>query len=202
MNGEAQVARPVRRGTDVGVLRALRTLGGLGLVGIFVLGLWMTRAGARWPSIYVMTGDSMAPTLHAGEYFLAWGPPEELRRGELVIFRYEDDDGVFHVLRRLVALPGDTIAMDSGVVRVNGRARDWPFRILRPEASRSELAIVGNLYDWGPWVVPPDSVVLLSDTRDILGWPDSRFVGFIPRHEVLARATRRLGSSGLDPGGP
>jgi hypothetical protein len=30
--------------------------------------------------------------------------------------------------------------------------------------------------------------VLLSDRRDMLGWPDSRFLGFIPIDEILARA--------------
>jgi hypothetical protein len=41
-------------------------------------------------------------------------------------------------------------------------------------------------------VVPADSVVLLSDTRDMLGWPDSRFLGFIPRSEIEGKATRAV----------
>jgi hypothetical protein len=40
--------------------------------------------------------------------------------------------------------------------------------------------------------VPPDSVLLLADTRDMLGWPDSRFIGFVPQEDVIARATRRV----------
>lgn len=144
-----------------------------------------------------MTGDSMAPTLYAGQHFLAWGPPADLRPGDLIIFRYEDEGEVFHVLRRLAALPGDAVAMDSGRVLLNGEPQPWPFRILRPAASRSELAIEPNLYDWGPWTVPADSVVVLADTRDIIGWPDSRFLGFIPSDDILARATRRLDGRSL-----
>lgn len=139
-----------------------------------------------------MTGESMEPTVAAQEYFIAWNPPGRLAAGDLVVFRYEDEDGVFHVLRRVAALPRDTVAMDSGVVVLNGVPQPWPFRILVPAASRSELAIVRDLYTWGPWVVPADSVVLLSDTRDMLGWPDSRFLGFVAFEDLLARVTRTL----------
>lgn len=186
-------AHPGRRPTRAARLHvALRAASWLIIGALLVYGAWVTRFGTRWPSVYVMSGDSMAPTLYAGQHFLAWGPPSDLRPGDLIVFRFEDEDEVFHVLRRLAALPGDTVGMDSGRVLLNGEPQSWPFRILRPAASRSELAIEGTLYDWGPWVVPTDSVVVLADTRDMLGWPDSRFIGFVPRDDILARATRRL----------
>lgn len=134
----------------------------------------------------------MEPTVQTGEYFLVWNPPGDLGRGDLVIFRYEDEDGVFHVLRRLAALPGDTIAMREGAIVVNGAPQPWRYRIISPQARRSPLARTKDLYTWGPWVVPGDSVVLLSDTRDMMGWPDSRFLGFIPRNDIVGKATRTL----------
>lgn len=106
------------------------------------LAAWATALGTRWPSLYVMTGESMEPTVGAGDYFIAWSPPGRPAPGDLVVFRSRDEDGVFHVLRRVAALPGDTVAMDSGVVVLNGVPEQWPFRILVPAASRSELAIV------------------------------------------------------------
>lgn len=163
--------------------------------GVVMFGLalaWATQLGTHWPSLYYMTGPSMEPTVAAGQYFFASSPAGPLSRGDLVLFRYEEGDEVFHVLRRLVALPGDTVAMDSGVVLVNGMPRTWPFQILQPAASYSPMAIEGNLYSWGPWIVPPDSAVLLADTRDMLGWPDSRFVGFIAMADIPARATRTV----------
>ncbi len=179
------------------------------LLAIFVLGGgWMTRPGTRWPTIYTMTGPSMEPTLAAGEYFIAWNPPGTLRRGDLVIFRFTDEDGEeFDVLRRLVGLSGDTVSMTDGEVFVNGEPQPWPYRVSNLAAWRSALASERNLFTWGPWVVPADSVVLLADLRDMLGWPDSRFVGFIAQEDVLARATRRVGGDGfgerhptIDPG--
>lgn len=158
------------------------------VVGLLIVGaVWATRCGERIPSIYIQTGQSMEPTLALGEYFIAWSPIGHLERGDLVLFRFVSGRREFHVLRRLVGLPGDTVAMDSGVVVLNGKPQPWPFDIASPGAWRSEYAIEENLYTWGPWVVPPDSVVLLSDRRDMLGWPDSRFLGFIPIDEIVAR---------------
>jgi signal peptidase I len=151
--------------------------------------IW-TRAFTRWPQVYYMTGASMEPGLRAQEYFLTTSPPGELRRGMLVIFRYEDEDGVFHVLRRLAGLPGDTVAMQDGIAVVNGRVQTWPFRIVVAAAAKSPLARVRDLYTWGPIRVPRDSVWLLSDTRDIIGWPDSRFLGPVAVSALEAEAGR------------
>lgn len=134
----------------------------------------------------------MEPTVRTGEYFLVWSPPRRLSRGDLVIFRWEHSDSVFHVLRRLAALPSDTIAMREGTIAINGAPQQWPFRIVARGARRSPLARTDDLYTWGPWVVPPDSVVLLSDTRDMEGWPDSRFLGFIAGADIVGKATRTL----------
>jgi signal peptidase I len=152
--------------------------------------LWGTRLFTVWPQVYFMTGGSMEPAVRAHEYFLTTSPVGRLARGTLVIFRYEDEDGVFHVLRRLAALPGDTILMRDGHAIVNGRDDGRAFRILAPAAHRSPLARGGELFSWGPVPVPRDSVFLLADTRDMLGWPDSRFLGPVPITALEARATR------------
>jgi signal peptidase I len=152
--------------------------------------LWWTEAFTSWPQVYFMTGASMEPTVGAREYFVATGPVKRLRRGMLVIFRYEDEDGVFHVLRRVAGLPGDTVSLRAGLPVVNGVTMGWPFRIVEPRAWRSAYVRGGNLYTWGPARVPPDSVVLLADTRDMMGWPDSRFIGPVPVGDIEAEARR------------
>lgn len=162
----------------------------MALVAALVALLWWTRAFTRWPQVYFMTGASMEPAVRAQEYFDTSSPVGTLRRGMLVIFRYEDEDGVFHVLRRVAGLPGDTIAMQDGHAIVNGRDNGVPFRVIKPEAHRSPMAKGGDLLTWGPVVVPRDSVFLLADTRDMMGWPDSRFLGPIPMTAIEAEAGR------------
>ena len=149
---------------------------------ILVVGLVvLTRGFTAFPSTYYMTGESMMPTIGRGDWFLARplsGMPE---RGALVVMRYTEEDSVWHVLRRAVALPGDSVAMKDGLLWVNRLAPSWPARILAPRAERTlDGPIRGTIYNWGPVLVGPDSVFVLSDTRDMIGWPDSRFLGPVP----------------------
>jgi len=135
-----------------------------------------------------MTGESMAPTLGAGDGFLARPLSGLPRRGELVVMRFEDGDSLFHVLRRAVALAGDTVSMRDGRLWVNGRAPDWPARVVVPGAARTLDGLIrGTIYTWGPVIVGPDSVFVLSDTRDMIGWPDSRFLGAVPAERLEDR---------------
>ena len=54
----------------------------------------------------------------------------------------------------------------------------------------SAIGFVRDLYTWGPIRVPRDSVYLLADTRDIIGWPDSRFLGPVAVSALEAEAGR------------
>jgi hypothetical protein len=97
------------------------------------------------------------------------------------------------VLRRVVGLAGDTVAMTGGVLRVNGRHAPWPARVVNPAAARTlDGPVRGTIYDWGPATVGADSVFVLSDSRDMFGWPDSRFVGAIPMSALAAGSVRIL----------
>jgi signal peptidase I len=105
-----------------------------------------------------------------------------------VLWEHRLDDSLFHVLRRAVGLPGDTLEMRAGILYVNRAAAPWPWRVVEPRAERPlDGPIAGTIYNWGPAIVGADSVFLLSDTRDMFGWPDSRFTGAVPRERVVAR---------------
>ena len=158
------------------------------LVGVLVTLVLLTRGFTAFPSTYYMTGPSMAPSVGQGAWFVARPLRGELSRGDLVLWEHTIDDSVFHVLRRIVGLPSDTVGMKAGVLSVNGTAAGWPGRVIEPRAERQlDGPIRGTIYGWGPVVVGPDSVFLLSDTRDMLGWPDSRFLGAVPRERIVAR---------------
>jgi len=174
------------------LLRLVRIVSMLVVITLVAGTLWATRFFTSVPQTFVGSGPSMEPTLLPGEYFTVRPLDDPPRRGMLVVFRFVHDDSLYRVLRRVAALPGDSIAMRAGQAIVNGATMPWPFRILEPRASRSELAIGGELYNWGPVAVPDSTVFLLSDTRDIVGWPDSRFIGPVPLPLIEGRAERYL----------
>jgi len=144
--------------------------------------------GARLPALYYMTGPSMEPAVPAGSLFLALPPKRSPARGDLVLVELVLDDSTYHVLRRVVGLPGDTLEMTQGRLTINRAAAPWPFRILEPKADRLlDGPLEGTLYTWGPIVVEPGTLFVLSDTRDMIGWPDSRFLGPRPASRVVGR---------------
>jgi len=128
----------------------------------------------------------------------------EPRRGELVVFDSVEEPGRT-LVKRLVGLPGDTLAMQHGTLIRDGRPVDEPYAV-NVDPDRSESAenrdrmrawqlphVVGagarsyrpDLNDWGPLVVPPDSLFFLGDNRD--GSYDGRYWGFVPRGNVEGR---------------
>ncbi len=160
----------------------------------------LTRGFTALPSTYYMTGDSMAPTLGAGDWFVARPLTGRPKSGDLVVMQFRDGDSLYHVLRRAVGLPGDTVAMRDGLLWVNDRAPAWPARVVAPRAERRlDGPIRGTIYNWGPVVVGPESVFVLSDTRDMLGWPDSRFIGAVPADRLEDRMMFVLWRRGRNP---
>lgn len=96
------------------------------------------------------------------------------QRNDLVVFDWPVDPDVAFV-KRLVGLPGDTVAMAAGVLLRNGAPQQetWALR-----GMTSELRDDVPRNDWGPLVVPPRHYFVLGDNRD--NSLDSRAWGFVP----------------------
>lgn len=116
------------------------------------------------------------------------------KRGEVIVFLFPEDLTKNYV-KRLVGLPGDTVAMERGILRVNGRVSseqyvehtmpwddrgteefDWQksFLALDSSAARRYHPTRDN---WGPIVVPAANMFVLGDNRD--NSSDSRYWGFV-----------------------
>jgi signal peptidase I len=129
----------------------------------------------------------------------------EPRRGEIIVFESVETPGL-SVTKRVIGLPGDTLAMEGGVLRRNRQAADEPYvRRVNPAAqadSAQEAAMRGwqvahyvgafadryhpTLQDWGPVVVPGGALFVMGDNRDESY--DARYWGFLPRNNVRGRA--------------
>lgn len=142
------------------------------LVGLAVAGaalFLVTRYVAR-PSI--VFGDSMAPTLQPWDFCLlapmtAYAP----RRGDIVMFRTADDPPLYFV-KRVIALPGETIAIEAGIVNINGAVFPEPYTTPHPAWQRA------------PTLVPADKVYVIGDNR-ALG--DDAVHGLVATRLIKAR---------------
>jgi signal peptidase I len=93
------------------------------------------------------------------------------RRDDVVVFAWPVDPSK-NFVKRLVGLPGDTLAMRAGLLQRNGKAvtEPWVYRTGGPVDSLRD--------DWGPLVVPPRHFFAVGDHRDQS--LDSRYWGAVP----------------------
>lgn len=121
-------------------------------------------------------GRSMAPLLENGERVLVdrltyWLRPP--RRGDVVLVRGTGAaDGPDLLLKRIVGLPGEPIAVQRDRLWIDGQ----PLDLGRPVVGSSP----------GQWTLGPDQCFLLSENLAI--GTDSRHTGPIRRSDVLGRA--------------
>lgn len=132
--------------------------------------------------LYRVPGASMAPTLAPGAIVVVRAGDaavRDLHRGDLVVFAPPHHPGQAWI-KRLIGLPGDTVALHDGRLLVNGRDVAEPYvdpaRAVRPYSR-----------DFDAVRVPPGRVFLLGDNRD--NSEDSRFWGFAELAKVRGRAT-------------
>src|SRR5579863_5740904 len=91
-----------------------------------------------------------------------------IERGDLVVFWFPLDRTKSYI-KRVIALPGDTVQIESGTVYVNGTQLDEPYV---PDEYRDRQSL-------GLRTVPPDSYFVLGDHRSSSN--DSRAWGTVER---------------------
>ena len=142
---------------------------------------------------------SMEPSVLVGDFIYVdkrENRRSSITRGTIITHQSVEEEGMT-VIKRVVALPGDTIAMSKGRFLINYQPVEEPY-IQAPEGRSEEPMqrakmhrwqldyLVGgpqpdyqpDLSDWGPLVVPPASYFVLGDNRDAAY--DSRYWGFVP----------------------
>jgi signal peptidase I len=125
------------------------------------------------------------------------------RHHDVIVFAYPRDPSQDYV-KRVIGIPGDTVAMRDGQVYVNGERQheDYVLRIdstndvVSPDfewqrayyLAPSELArrrYQPTRDTWGPLLVPPKKYFVLGDNRDDSS--DSRYWGFVDESAIKGR---------------
>lgn len=132
---------------------------------------------------FAVSGHSMVSTLHDGDRVLVNKLSYRLHdphRGDVVVLETLEEAGARDLIKRVVALPGETVEYRDCVLYVDGRELLEPYldpTIVQP----------GNCGEAQPSVVvPADSVFVLGDNRG--GSKDSRELGPIAYDELVGRA--------------
>lgn len=125
-------------------------------------------------------GLSMLPNLHNGEYILvnkvdyALGAP---KRGDIVVFRaVPAGEPTKDFIKRVIGLPGETVAVRNNTVYINGKALKEPYKHLPSN------------YTFGPRKVPAGEYFVLGDHRgdsdDSHMWAST----WLPRKDIIGKA--------------
>ena len=141
---------------------------------------------------------SMVPTIVENEYVLIdkLTPRfDDYRRGDIVVFQPPSgfEQGGVPFIKRIIGLPGDTVALDNGRVYVTppGGTR---VQLLEPYVARdvegvAEPTLPKDAESTTQWTVPDGQYFVMGDNRPES--QDSRFFGPIDRELIVGRAWLR-----------
>ena len=113
-------------------------------------------------------------------------PIRNIRRGDVVVFKYPDEPER-DFIKRIIGLPGETVELRAKRVYVDGQPLDEPYvHFLQPASEAQEITSFDVRERYGPVKVPDDQYFVMGDNRD--NSQDSRYWGFLPAHYVKGRA--------------
>lgn len=148
---------------------------------------------------------SMAPTLLVGDHILVnklsyrrlpFGPLSRLlssgrpSRGDVVVFLrfsdFEDLDREKHYIKRVGAVPGDTVEVKGGRVLVNGEVVSVGGSSGNPQLDRELEGLGVKELQYGPIVLGANEFFVLGDNRE--NSQDSRFFGPVDFGDIEGKA--------------
>ena len=154
--------------------RTLRHAGAL-IAQAALLGFLLLAFFIRVPQV---SGHSMEPQIQAGDHvlinMLAYRF-HQVARGDVIAFAHVVDDQKQTYLKRVVGLPGDTVAIDHGKAIVDGLALADRFGLFTSDGA-----------SMAPQVVPAGELFVLGDNRG--DSDDSREFGAVPEDALIGQA--------------
>jgi signal peptidase I len=171
---------------------------------------------------FEIPSGSMMDTLLIGDHVLvdrvSFAPPttwapfvhyRDVRRGDVIVFLKPGEPDLF-LVKRAIAVAGDKIHLERGVVYLNGVAQKEPYAVMPHDDADPQNAYMpyrddfpttpagteyGATETWtqempshvvnGDLVVPPGKVFAMGDNRTHS--LDGRFWGFVPRENIVGR---------------
>ncbi len=153
------------------------------LIGTSLLMVFLVRTFIAQP--FVVSGASMVPTFHTGEYLIVDQLSYELtnpHRGDVIVFKYPLIPTRFFI-KRVIALPGETIRITGEKVEIKEVGSDTFVTLEEPyiELSKDSLTEL---------TLASDEYFVMGDNREAS--LDSRSWGPLKESFIVGRAFVRL----------
>jgi len=139
-----------------------------------ILFVSLLSAGCFRPIVF--EGVSMEPNFHDGDRILMAESIDDLKRLDVIYFRYPKDETKAY-MKRIVGLPGEKVEVKNGVVFVNDEEIDETAYV-DPNRNNSSAS-------FPPRIIAPDNYYVLGDNRD--NSSDSRYWGTVSRSQILGK---------------
>jgi signal peptidase I len=163
---------------------------------------------------FVVPTSSMEENVLIGDHLIvdkmAYSPPgavskyllpyQEVKRGDVAVFRYPVDIRQ-NFVKRVIAIPGDRIRIERKQLYLNGKAVQEPYKIHKTDyidAYRDNFPSTPNTFIYegarrmleqhvekDDVVVPPEHYFMMGDNRD--NSLDSRYWGFVHRDNIIGK---------------
>jgi len=133
---------------------------------------------------FVVSGSSMVPTFHNGEYLIVDQVSyrfENPMRGDVIIFHYPKDPSKFFI-KRIIGLPGETVNLSRGTVTIEAPGKK-PLTL-------DESYVKNKSLDSGKYKLGSGEYFVMGDNR--ISSSDSRVWGSLPKDLIVGRALLRL----------
>jgi len=171
---------------------------GLALIIVFVVGI---------PTLVIVPTGAMARTILPGDRLVV-GSKGRVERGHIIMFRYPRDPRERYI-KRVIALPGETVQVIGTQVLINGvplqerrvfaqtGSQGLPEKEVRTEGTGSytvyyeegmdrDMIVAGTMYGVEKsYTVPPGNYFVMGDNRD--NSADSRYWGPVPQENILGK---------------
>ena len=116
----------------------------------------------------MVSGPSMQPTLNGGELMLL-NKIDDIERFDIVVVNSGNEE----IIKRVIALPGETISCEEGIIYINGHRQDEEYS-------------QGITFDFKKVVLGDDEYFVMGDNRE--NSADSRHMGAFHRDQIEGTA--------------
>lgn len=118
----------------------------------------------------IMTNDKLI-ALRSSYWF------QDPERGDIIIFKYPDNEKEWYI-KRVIALPGETVEVRDGKVYINNQKVPLDEPYIKEEP----------VEDFGPYKVPKDGYFVMGDNRNCSNDARDWQTHYVSRDEVLGKA--------------